>query len=147
LHRHEVLARFKRLAIGSITGESPKLATDWSQFSKVPYAEHPSVVAFSKSPYYTPEHTAYRLVVREFVNTHVLADALDCEENGGRPSKDLIKLMAKEGYLAARLGPGRHLIGQNLPGGLVKESYDYFHEQVTHEEFCRVMCRGFDELF
>lgn len=73
----------------------------------------------------------------------MLADALDCEENGGRPSKDLIKLMAKEGYLAARLGPGRHLVGQTLPGGLKKESYDYFHEQVTHEEFCRVMCRGY----
>lgn len=82
--------------------------------------------------------------MRSFVNTHVLADALDCEESGSQPSKKLIKLMAEEGYLAARLGPGKHiaLTGGKLPGGLTDGEYNYFYEQITHEEFCRVMCRG-----
>ncbi|KAL3897043.1 MAG: hypothetical protein SGCHY_003687 [Lobulomycetales sp.] len=145
LHRHEVLVRYARLAIGQIESETPKLETDFAAFSNVPFAEHPSVVTYSKSPYYTDEHRAYRKVVREFVNKHVLPDALECEDSGSRPSKQLNKLMAAEGYLTARLGPGRHLKMMNgrLPGNLSADKYDYFHEQITHEEFCRVMCRGY----
>lgn len=35
------------------------------------------------------------------------------------------------------------MMNGRLPGNLSADKYDYFHEQITHEEFCRVMCRGF----
>lgn len=101
MHRHEVLDKYKKLVIGKVKGEEPVLTADWSAYSQVPYAEHPSLV-YAKSPYYTEKHQAYRKVVRKFVHEHVLQDALECEESGARPSKDLIKLLGSEGYLAAR---------------------------------------------
>ena len=51
--------------------------------------------------------------------------------------------MGSEGYLAARMGPGKHLKGRKLPMGLKPEEFDYFYEAITHEEIARVACRGY----
>ena len=42
-----------------------------------------------------------------------------------------------------RLGPGKHLHGQTLMGGVVKgEEFDYFHELVLNQELVRIAARG-----
>lgn len=33
--------------------------------------------------------------------------------------------------------------GQNLLGGLDPEKFDYFHENITHQEFTRILAPGF----
>jgi hypothetical protein len=48
------------------------------------------------------------------------------EEDGKRPSQSVFNEMAKMGIIAMRLGPGPHLKGRTLMGGLVKP------EEVSH---------------
>lgn len=45
--------RFSRLAVGKIVGKTAVARTTFAEFSPVPYAEHPSVLTYAKSPYYT----------------------------------------------------------------------------------------------
>ncbi|KAJ3219523.1 hypothetical protein HK099_004665 [Clydaea vesicula] len=144
LHRHEVLEKFgPKLKLGQVEGESQKIIKmNFADYSPVPYAEHPSVVGF-KSPYYTQKHLEYRTVCRNFVAKHVLPDALACEETGARPSKELVKLLGEEGYLAARLGPGKHLKGLKLPGGIKPEEFVTHLSFVSKLSVVRVMCRGY----
>jgi hypothetical protein len=42
-----------------------------------------------------------------------------------------------------RLGPGKHLHGLTLPGGLKGEDYNYFHELVLNQELTRIVSRGY----
>jgi hypothetical protein len=44
-----------------------------------------------------------------------------------------------------RLGPGKHLHGLTLPGGLKGEDFDYFHELVLNQEFARMGYRGYQD--
>lgn len=45
-----------------------------------------------------------------------------------------------------RLGPGKHLKGRTLMGGLVApEEFDYFHEMIITQEFGRHASRGFGD--
>lgn len=47
---------------------------------------------------------------------------------------------------AMRLGPGKHLKGRNLFGGIVKpEEFDYFHELIITQELTRVGARGYGD--
>jgi alkylation response protein AidB-like acyl-CoA dehydrogenase len=46
--------------------------------------------------------------------------------------------MGQFGILACRLGPGAHLKGFALPGGVKPENFDYFHELIAHEETTRL---------
>jgi len=49
---------------------------------------------------------------------------------------------------AMRLGPGKHLKGLTLMNGAVKpEEFDYFHELIITQEFCRTAARGFNDGF
>eukprot|EP01124_Arcella_intermedia_P008091 TRINITY_DN1504_c0_g2_i1.p1 TRINITY_DN1504_c0_g2~~TRINITY_DN1504_c0_g2_i1.p1 ORF type:complete len:510 (+),score=114.53 TRINITY_DN1504_c0_g2_i1:123-1652(+) len=147
LHRHEDLVKFgQKITVGHIKGERPQVINDPTAFSKVPYAEHPVLRGF-KSPYYTEKHIQYRAVVRKFLHENVLPDARACEESGNQPSKELVKKLGAEGYLNARLGPGKHLTGLRLPGGVKPEEFDYFHELITQEEFSRLGCRGYLDGF
>lgn len=147
LHRHSVIQKYQRLKVASLKHASPKIInTQFVDYSLVPFAEHPSL-RFKYSPYYSDKHQQYRSIVRKFVADHVLEDALSCEESGKRPSKELVKLLGKEGYLAARLGPGKHLEGLKLPGNILPQEFDYFYEQITHEEYVRCMCRGYVDGF
>lgn len=66
--------------------------------------------------------------MREFVDSTLYADAQACEENGKRASAEVLKFMgdAKTNINAMRLGPGKHLHGKELFGGVKGEDFDYF---------------------
>ena len=42
-----------------------------------------------------------------------------------------------------RMGPGKHLHGLTLPGGLKGEDFDYFHELVVVQELSRIGAPGY----
>lgn len=47
---------------------------------------------------------------------------------------------------AMRMGPGKHLRGRTLMGGLVKpEEFDYFHELIISQEITRCGARGYGD--
>lgn len=39
---------------------------------------------------------------------------------------------------AMRMGPGKHLYGRKLPGGVKPEEFTYFHELVVVQELTRI---------
>jgi hypothetical protein len=52
--------------------------------------------------------------------------------------------MAKVNLHAMRMGPGKHLKGLELMGGIVKpEEFDYFHELILTQELGRAGKRGY----
>lgn len=42
-----------------------------------------------------------------------------------------------------RMGPGKHLHGLTLPGGVKGEDFDYFHELVVVQELARLGAPGY----
>ncbi|KAJ7284902.1 acyl-CoA dehydrogenase [Mycena rebaudengoi] len=132
LHRHEVLLKpqYKRLQIGTIAGEEPQIfPRENGALSQVPYAEPTWLTPGFKSPYFTDA---------------ILPDALAREEDGKRPSQSVFDAMAKTNILAMRLGPGPHLKGRVLMGGLVEpEEYDYMYELIMAQEGTRFNSRGY----
>lgn len=60
-------------------------------------------------------------------------EAVEHEESGERPSKELITKFGQPGIEinAMRIGPGKHLHGRKLLGGVKGEEFDYFHEYVA----------------
>lgn len=50
----------------------------------------------------------------------IFPDAQAREEDGKRPSQYVFDEMAKVNLIAMRLGPGKHLEGKMLMGGIVK---------------------------
>lgn len=128
LHRHDVLQKFgPKLLIGRVFNESPKVAgMGPTDFSTVPYAEPSSIrPGWKESPYYKESHKKLRIAMREFVNTYIRPEAVEHEESGERPSKELWKRMGDVGMLPLRLGPGKHLKGLKLFAGLKPEEVDY----------------------
>ncbi|KAI9357985.1 acyl-CoA dehydrogenase/oxidase [Zopfochytrium polystomum] len=145
LHRQEVLAKYKRLAVGSIAGEKPQiLALAPGTYSTVPYAENSSVQKLP-SPYYNATHHAFRNALREFVDTELMPESVALESMGERPDDEMYLKMGKFNLIACRLGPGDHLKGLTLPGGVKPEEFDYFHELIAHEEMCRLGIYNFAE--
>ena len=69
--------------------------------------------------------------MREFIQTHVYPEAIVNDELGKPASKELYLKMGTFGLLACRLvyrtnkGPGPHLKGMVLPGGVKPEEFDY----------------------
>jgi len=71
-------------------------------------------------------------------------EAVRCEENGKRISQQVIDELGAVNMIAMRLGPGKHLKGRSLLGGIVKpEEFDYFHELIINTELARFGTRGF----
>ncbi|KAB5592021.1 Long-chain specific acyl-CoA dehydrogenase [Ceratobasidium theobromae] len=151
LHRQEVLSKpqYARLQIGTIQGESKQIKPlAPGEISKVPYAEPSWLTPGFHSAYYTDKHRAFQKVVRKFVDEHVVADGQAREEDGKRISQDVLDKMARSevNMHAMRLGPGKHLKGRNLFGGIVKpEEFDYFHELIITQELTRVGARGYGD--
>lgn len=119
------------------------------ELSKVPYAEPTWLSQGYHSPYYSDNHRKFQTAVREFFTTVVQPESQRCEENGKRISQDVVDkmrhvisvlyhwsttnqihlLFSDTNIIAMRLGPGKHLQGRRLMGGIVKpEEFDYFHE-------------------
>ncbi|KDQ28823.1 hypothetical protein PLEOSDRAFT_1038031 [Pleurotus ostreatus PC15] len=146
LHRHEVLLKpqFARLQIGKILGEEEVIkAPVPGAISEVPYAEPTWLTEGYHSPYYTDNHRAFHKAVRTFMMEVVQPESARCEESGKRISQEVIDKMSEQNVIAMRLGPGKHLGGRSLMGGIVKpEEFDYFHEMIINTELARFGTRG-----
>jgi alkylation response protein AidB-like acyl-CoA dehydrogenase/predicted heme/steroid binding protein len=149
LHRHEVLLKpgYSRLQIGTIEGENQTIkALAAGENSQVPYAEPSWLTPGYFSPYFKESHKALQKAMRKFVDEVVYPEALLREEDGKRVSQSVLDKMAEMELHAMRLGPGKHLKGRTLMGGIVKpEEFDYFHELVVNQELCRCPARGFGD--
>ncbi|KAF8269135.1 acyl-CoA dehydrogenase [Lactarius quietus] len=152
LHRLEVLYRpqYARLQIGTIRGQKPlikPLAAD--ELSQVPYAEPTWLTPGFSSPFYNDSHRRFQKAMRKVVNEVILPDAIRCEENGKRVSQEVMDKLGELNVIAMRLGPGKHLKGRTLLGGVVTpEKYDHFHELIINAELGRCGTRGYmDGLF
>lgn len=147
LHRHEVLTKYKDLAIGTVAGEKPEVITPQpGDLSSVPYAEPLWLSPAFRSPYYKESHRTLQKAIREFTDKYLFPEAQECEATGRHISQDVIDHMSKLGILRMRLGPGKHLHGEELMNGAVKgDEFDYFHDLVVSQELCRPMARGFQD--
>ncbi|XP_006459788.1 hypothetical protein AGABI2DRAFT_202171 [Agaricus bisporus var. bisporus H97] len=146
LHRHEILLKpqYKRLQIGTIQGEEETIKSmKPGELSKVPYAEPTWLSNGYFSPYYTENHRKFQKAMREFFEAVVAPEAVTAEETGKKISQQVVDKMAEANIIAMRLGPGKHLQGRTLMGGIVKpEEFDYFHEAIIHQELARVCSRS-----
>ncbi|KAF5371822.1 hypothetical protein D9615_009550 [Tricholomella constricta] len=147
LHRHEVLLRpqYSRLQIGVVVGEEQQIfPRAVGALSKVPYAEPTWLTEGYHNPYYKDHHRRFQAAFRKFVEEVLMPDAQAREEDGKRPSQSVFDEMAKLNLIAMRLGPGEHLKGRVLMGGIVKpEEFDYFHELIMAQEVARMNARGY----
>ena len=147
LHRHEVIQKYApTLCIGTVENEQPEVVDmQPGDLSPVPYAEPTWLTPQFKSPYYTESHRKFRRGLREFVDRDLKPEAQEKEADGTYISQELIDKMAKNGMLGMRLGPGPHLRGVTLPGGIKGEEFDYFHDLITCQELARITSRGFQD--
>ncbi|KAI8097601.1 acyl-CoA dehydrogenase/oxidase [Halteromyces radiatus] len=144
LHRQEVLLKYNRYKIGTIANEQPQIEMrEPGSFSKVPYAEPSAWMGF-KSAYFTESHFKFRAAVRKIMG-ELEPDFRELEQTDGKPSDELLQKLGQHGLLACNVGPGKHLRGVNIPGGVKPDEFDYFHEMIVHEEFARVVPRGVDD--
>jgi len=136
LHRHEVLQKYRpSLCIGLVEDETPQILEPvLGGLSPVPYAEPLWLRPEYSSPYYKESHRVLRRELREFVESEVRPEAQEKEADGSYISQELIDKMAANNVLAMRLGPGKHLKGMTLLGGVRGEEFDYFHDLVVAQE-------------
>lgn len=122
------------------------IAQNIGDLSVVPYGEPTWLTPVFKSPYYSASHRRLQKAMRIFTDEHVYPVAQECEKNGTHISQHLIDRMAANGVLHMRLGPGKHLHGVELMGGVVKgEEFDYFHDLIVGQEMTRANARGFQD--
>lgn len=139
-HRQEVISgKYARLLIGTVVNEKAKIPfLGLGELSKVPYAE-PSAFQGFHSPYYSQGHHDFRKAIRAFVQQEIAEEAASFDEPGKAASLEVYKKMGAFGLLAARMGPGPHMkLIPKLPGDVKHEDFDYFHEQIAHEELARL---------
>ncbi|KAF8962777.1 acyl-CoA dehydrogenase/oxidase [Flammula alnicola] len=132
LHRQEILERpqYARLRVGVIEGGVSKAAAA------------PNLRGTDRRF----NHRRFQTAVRKFVEEVVFPDAQAREEDGTRASQSVFDAMAKMNLIAMRLGPGKHLKGRVLMGGIVKpEEFDPFHELIIWQEFSRIHARGYSD--
>ncbi|KAH9856469.1 acyl-CoA dehydrogenase [Lenzites betulinus] len=150
LHRFEVLQKpqFARLQIGVVQDEEPRIQGGIvpGENSLVPYAEPAWLTPGYHSPYFKESHRRLQAAMRKFVDEVVYPEAQVFETEGKRPSQDVIDQMAAQNIHAMRMGPGKHLKGRTLMGGVVTpEEFDYFHELVVNQELTRCATRGYGD--
>lgn len=150
LHRQEVLEKYRdELCIGTVAGETPEITTpEPGSLSLVPYAEPLWLRPQFKSPYYKDSHRRLQRAVREFTDRYVTPEAQEKEKDGTYISQELIDRMAETNILAMRLGPGKHLHGRKLLGGVVDgQEFDYLHDMIVSQELVRANARGLSPRF
>ncbi|KAI2630037.1 acyl-CoA dehydrogenase-like protein [Xylaria nigripes] len=147
LHRHEVLAKYEELQIGTIAGEEPTVVTPQpGDLSLVPYAEPLWLTPAFKSPYYNESHRRLQKAMRIFNDKYITPEAQTREADGKFISQELVNRMAEAGILRMRMGPGKHLHGAKLLDGAVRgEEFDYFHDMIMSQEGVRSNARGFQD--
>jgi len=138
LHKTSVLEQYgPRLCVGSVAG-----ATAPPTDGIVPYSQS-SYWCGWKSPHYNESHSKFRDAVRKIVAKVLKPVAMKIEKKGADPPKEIFLKLGEVGILACRLGPGPHLKDFNLPGGVDWKDFDYFHEQILHEELAAIGTPGF----
>ncbi|KAH7884527.1 acyl-CoA dehydrogenase/oxidase [Phlebopus sp. FC_14] len=149
LHRHEVLQRpqYARLQIGTIDGEESAITSgEPGHISQVPYAEPTWLRTGFYSPYYKESHRKLQAALRKHVDEVIRPEAPSHEESGKRPSAKVLDSLAELNITAMRMGPGPHLKGLKLMGGVVSpEEFDCFHDLVVTQEICRNGRRGYGD--
>jgi len=146
LHRYEVLQKYASLCIGTVEGEKPEVIDPQpGDLSPVPYAEPAWLSPQFKSPYFNESHRSLQKAMRVFTDKYVTPEAQQKEKDGTYISQELIDRMAETNVLAMRLGPGKHLHGKTLLGGVKGEDFDYFHDLVVMQEMVRANARGFQD--
>ncbi|KAI5476997.1 hypothetical protein MNV49_006955 [Pseudohyphozyma bogoriensis] len=137
LHRSEVLTKYARLKIGTLdtSAARPYLLPVAGELSPVPFAEPAWLSGKYHSPYLKDSHKALQKEMRKFFDGF-RAEARERETSGEKPSREVMEKMgSKEWEInAMRMGPGPHLKGRKLPGGVKPEEFDYFHEMVVIQE-------------
>lgn len=145
LHRQEVIDKYReQLCIGTIEGETPEIISpEPGSLSPVPYAEPLWLRPEFKSPYFNESHRRLQRAMREFTDRYVTPEAQEKERDGTYVSQELIDRMAEANVLAMRLGPGKHLHGRTLLGGVVDgKEFDYLHDMIVAQEMVRSNARG-----
>jgi len=67
------------------------------------------------------------------------------EEDGKHFSSEVFRELTKMNILPMRLGPGLHLKGLTLMGGVIEpEEFDCFHELTMVQEIARIHHRGLE---
>jgi alkylation response protein AidB-like acyl-CoA dehydrogenase/predicted heme/steroid binding protein len=147
LHRNEVLQKYSSLCIGVLDGETPEVVQMHpGDLSPVPYAEPGWLRPNFYTPYFNEKHRKFQKELRKFVDTYVAPEALAREADGKFISQELVDRMAETNILAMRLGPGPHLKGRTLMGGIVApDEYDYLYELIMSQEMARPNARGFQD--
>ncbi|KAI8913386.1 acyl-CoA dehydrogenase/oxidase [Gorgonomyces haynaldii] len=145
LHRQEVLEKYKKLRVGTIKGEQPKILKN-EGISKVPYAE-PSFWQGFHSAYYNGSHKQFRVKIRQWLHDTLDEEGHQFEEAGEPCSKENQMKLGSAGVLAMLIGPGPHLKPFNLVGGVKPEQFDYFHEMILHEELCNLGYYSYKDSF
>lgn len=142
-----MLSRYASLVVGTVAGEQPQVITPQpGDLCPVPYAEPLWLTPSYRSPYYSDSHRRLQRAMREFTDRYVTPEARECERTGALISQELIDRMSKAGILHMRLGPGKHLHGVELLGGVVKgEEFDAFHDLIVTQELTRPHARGFQD--
>lgn len=132
--------QYKRLQIGTIAGEKETVkALGVGELSKVPYAEPTWLCDGFHSPYYTENHRQFQKAMRKFVMEVIEPEMRLREDDGKRISQSVVDKISEMNIHAMRLGPGKHLKGRTLMGGLVKpEEFDYFHEVCVYIYISRI---------
>lgn len=94
MHRSDVLTKYGRYLIGTVSGQKPThvLPTPGT-LSPVPYAEAMWLTEGYKSPYYNDSHRRLQKFIREFNDEYVRPDAQLHELDGKRPTPALIQKM------------------------------------------------------
>lgn len=141
LHRHAVIQKYKHFQVGTIAGETPKVVDPQAgDLSPVPYAEPTWLVNEFSSPYFNDNHRRFQKAARKWLEENMKEEAIEHEKTDEPPTAELIHKMGLEGVNmnAMRLGPGKHLHGRTLVGGIKGEDFDYFHELILIQELARL---------
>jgi predicted heme/steroid binding protein len=147
LHRHEVLQKYQSLCIGALKDAAPEFKLpEPGDISQVPYAEPLWLRSWARSTHFSESHRRLQRAVRMWVDTTLRPEALEKETSGEHLSEALQLEMGELNLNAMRMGPGPHLKGRRLMGGVVQpEEFDYFHEMIITQELCRTGARSFND--
>mmetsp|Transcript_11500 Transcript_11500/g.20347 ORF Transcript_11500/g.20347 Transcript_11500/m.20347 type:complete len:516 (+) Transcript_11500:69-1616(+) len=144
LHRHDVLAKYARLKVGSL--ESGKSSVTVGS-GGVPFAELPAFQG-QESPFYNESHRRFMKGMQSFVQSELVPIAATHDLSGEYPDRELQGKLGQKGIMISRMGPGPWLneaasLGIEIPGGVNPQEIDYFHESIAHQEIGRVGLPGF----
>lgn len=140
-HHDGVWAKYStRLpVVGQLSGKS--FGSDLKT-SRVPFADPVWATPLlgnvnHRSPYFSPQHRAFRERVRDFVEKEILA-TMDEWASDDRPPKSLFEKMGKAGLLACLTGHNKFPREFLDPGTPEPEGqYDLFHEYIVTDEISR----------